>query len=110
MFTKNQLDQLQKLLESNNKKIRKNVQLDIKITENRLRQEIQASNHQLEEKFNQKIDISNHQLEEKFNQKIDASLEGQTNVLSDLINTGYNLHERRIKRLESHLDLAPIKD
>lgn len=142
MFTKSQLDQLEKLLESNNKKIIKGIYGEIKTTEQslrqeiqttekslhqeiqttevKLRQEIQASAHQVEEKLRheirqteitlkQEIQTSNQQLEEKLSLKIIASQEDTIDAVSDIINTGFNMHEMRIKRIEEHLALPPIK-
>lgn len=41
--------------------------------------------------------------------KIDSSQADTIEILSEVINTGYNHHEERIKRLESELDLPPLK-
>lgn len=128
MFTKTQLDQLQKLLESNNKKIRKDVQQDIIATEQTLHKEIQSveqslhkeiqtvqtSLHQeiqsVEQSLRIEIQTSNRQLEIKLTTKFDISQQEMIDIITELINTGFNLHEKRIKRIESELNLAPIKD
>ncbi len=39
---------------------------------------------------------------EATNKKIDHSQKDVIDTLSDLIHTGYNLHEERIKKLEEH--------
>ena len=43
--------------------------------------------------------------EKRLIQKINESQEDTIKVLSDLIHTGYNMHEERIARIEEHLDI-----
>ncbi len=117
MFTKSQLDQFQKLLESNNKKIIKDIHQEIKTAEQKLRQEIQTVQTNLhkeiqtvEQNLRLEIQTSNKQLEIKLTRKFDTSQEEMIGIISELINTGYNIHEIRIKRVEDELSLPPIKN
>ncbi len=64
MFTEKQLEQLQKLLQINNKEILK---------------------------------------------AISDSQKDTIEVLMDAIHAGYNMHDKRIKRVENELDLPPLK-
>jgi hypothetical protein len=45
--------------------------------------------------------------EETF-EKIKASQEDTVDVLSEVINTGYSIHEERIQRLEDKVGLPPL--
>ena len=42
---------------------------------------------------------------EVLNKKIDKSQEETIETISELITSGYNAHEKRIKRIEDHLQL-----
>jgi len=42
---------------------------------------------------------------ELVNKKVEQSQEETIGALSELINTGYNLHEKRIKKIEDHLQI-----
>lgn len=42
---------------------------------------------------------------ELVNKRVEQAQEETVNVLSDLIHTGYNLHERRLKKVEDNLKL-----
>jgi len=61
------------------------------------------------ELIDQKLKPIKEQLEtldlkvELTNTKIDKSQKDVIDTLSDLIHTGYNLHEDRVKKLEEHL-------
>ncbi len=52
------------------------------------------------ESLDRKIEIVNN--------KIDKAQEETIDTLSELIASGYNNHERRIKRIENHLELPQI--
>ena len=56
-----------------------------------------------------KLQAANQELGEKLSKKIDDSQEDTIDALSEVINTGYNLHEERIVRIETELDLPPLK-
>lgn len=47
--------------------------------------------------------------EKKLIKKIDDSQKDTIEVLMDAIHTGYNMHDKRIKRAENELGLPPIK-
>jgi len=49
------------------------------------------------------------ELRAEFKKAIERSQEETIEVLTDVINEGHNLHEKRIKRIEKHLDLPPIQ-
>jgi chaperonin cofactor prefoldin len=65
--------------------------------------------------INEKLGILDSKVEaldlkiEVLNKKIDNSQEETIEVLSELITTGYNSHEKRIKRVEDHLHLPQIQ-
>jgi chaperonin cofactor prefoldin len=46
---------------------------------------------------------------EAVNKKIDKAQEETIDVLSELIASGYNNHERRIKKIEDHLQIPQIQ-
>jgi type II secretory pathway component PulL len=48
--------------------------------------------------------------EERLTQKIDASQEDTINVLRELIQTGYEMHEKRIRKLEDDLSIPHPKE
>jgi len=83
MFTEEQMNQFRKLFDENNKIIRNDLQKDFANLRNEIRNEIRIA--------------------------LDETRDDITNTLSDLMNTGFNLHEVRINRLEKHLDLPPVK-
>jgi chaperonin cofactor prefoldin len=58
--------------------------------------------------INQKLDTLEVKIE-VLNKKIDQSQEETIDTLSELITTGYNSHEKRIKRVEDHLHLPQIQ-
>ena len=47
--------------------------------------------------------------EQRLSKKIEETQSDTIESLSDVINAGYNHHEKRIKRLEDELDLPPLK-
>ena len=56
-----------------------------------------------------KVELVNEsvgQVHTELKQSIEQSQEDTINVLSELINTGYNMHEKRIKRIENHLRIT----
>jgi hypothetical protein len=55
------------------------------------------------------IDKKLQTLEQRLENKIKESQQDTIEVLSDLIHTGYDLHENRIKRVEDELHLPPLK-
>jgi enoyl-[acyl-carrier-protein] reductase (NADH) len=56
----------------------------------------------MDKSMDKKIQASEKRLEEKIKSS-------QEDIISDVMNTGYNLHEDRIVRLENELDLPPLK-
>ena len=48
--------------------------------------------------------------EERLTKKIEASQEDTIEVLSEVIHTGYNMQEKRIKAIEDHLDMPHLKE
>jgi prefoldin subunit 5 len=65
--------------------------------------------------INEKLGILDSKVEtldlkiEVLNKKIDQAQEETIETLSELITTGYNSHEKRIKRVEDHLQLPQIQ-
>ena len=55
-----------------------------------------------------KVELVNERVN-LLSKKIDKSQEETIEVLSELITTGYNSHEKRIKRVEDHLHLPQIQ-
>ncbi len=81
-------------LEAEREHTRRIVQEAIKASEERTREEIKSSEERVKTELTQAIrDAQNDTIE----------------TLSDLIHTGYNLHEERVKRIEEVLDLPPMK-
>lgn len=62
---------------------------------------------------NKRIDISIEKAvrssEKRLEKKIENAQIETIDTLSELIHTGYNLHEKRIQRIEDELHLPPIK-
>ena len=54
------------------------------------------------EAVNNKVD----KVHEELQRSIEQSQEETIEVLSDLIHTGYDLHEKRIKKIENNLGIA----
>ena len=48
--------------------------------------------------------------EERMIEKIEISQKDTIDTLSELIHTGYDLHENRIQRIEEELKLSPLKN
>jgi hypothetical protein len=48
--------------------------------------------------------------EERLTKKIEASQEDTIEVLSEVIHTGYNMHEKRISAIEEQLDIPHPKE
>ncbi|MGA2911433.1 MAG: hypothetical protein ABSE17_02190 [Candidatus Levyibacteriota bacterium] len=65
--------------------------------------------------INEKLDTLDLKIEavnakvDKLDKKIDRFQEETIDTLSELITTGYNSHEKRIKRIEDHLQLPQIQ-
>lgn len=55
------------------------------------------------------IDKKNDSLKKELTKKIQGSQADTIEVLSDLLHTGYNMHEERIQRVENELHLPPLK-
>lgn len=72
-----------------------------------------ANNDVLLNAMDKKIQTSEKRIKEEITQKlskqIELSQEDTINVLSELIHTGYDMHEDRIKRIENELHLPPLK-
>lgn len=75
--------------------LRKELQGDILASENRVKADLRTE-------FKKEIKASEKRLEKK----IDASQEDTINILTDVIETGYNMHDKRIAIIESHLNLS----
>ena len=61
-----------------------------------IKEEVQAS----EERVTKNIEAS----EERLTKKIESELEDTINVLTEVIHTGYTMHEERIKQLEDQAE------
>ncbi len=99
-----------------------------KILEAKIDQKLSSNNKALEEKLNDmfvanntvllnamdiKIQASEKRIKQKLTEdlgkKIEESQEYTIDTLTDLITGGYDLHEDRIKRIETELNLPPLK-
>lgn len=94
MFTEKQLKQLQKLFQINNKEVLKAISDSQKDT-------IKIVGGMISE--------SQTEILIKVQGMITDSQSDTIEVLMDAINTGYNMHDKRIKRPEEELDLSPLK-
>jgi hypothetical protein len=81
------LDNNKKLLTAVDKSFEKAIEKAIQASEKRIKQE----------------------LTEKLSTKIDESQKDTIDTLTALMHTGYDLHEKRIQRLEGELNLPPLK-
>ena len=64
-------------------------------------------NHKLKP-ISEKLDVLEVKIE-VLNKKIDKSQDETIEVLSELITTGHNSHEKRIKRIQDNLNLPQIQ-
>lgn len=69
--------------------------------ETRIDKKIQASEQRLEKTLTNEVT--------KLNQQIKDSQIDTIEALSELVHTGYNMHEERIQRVEKTLHLPPLK-
>ena len=74
----------------------------------KLAQIVITNNQTLLTAVDEKIQGSEKRIKEELEQKIDASQKDTIEVLSELIHTGYNLHEERIQRIEDRLQLSHL--
>lgn len=93
------ITQGQRQLEERVKKLEKGVYKKIDATEGKLTKQIETTEENLRQEFIGKIEAT----EEHLQKKIDDSQADTIDILSALIHTGYNLHEKRIKNLEKML-------
>lgn len=68
-----------------------------------------TNNEQLLLAVDEKIKESAEQLKKELLLAIDTSQRDTIDALTDLMNTGYTNHEERIERVEEKLDLPPFK-
>ncbi len=66
-----------------------------------IKEEVIASESRVKSVLRQEIKAS----EERLTRKIEASQEDTIHVLSEVIHTGYNMHEKRISAIEEQLDI-----
>lgn len=66
-------------------------------------------NKKLLEQIGELMDEKIDKLQENLVKKIDESQEDTINVLSELMNDLHGGHEKRIKRIEKHLQLPPVE-
>jgi len=71
-----------------------------------VREEVTASESRVKSELRQEIKAS----EERVVQKIDSSQEDTIEVLKELIHTGYEMHEERIKKIEDDLRIPHPKE
>lgn len=68
-----------------------------------------AVDRSIETAINKATRESEERLTEKLSRKIEGSQKDTIDTLTELMHSGYNLHEKRIQRLEDELNLSPIK-
>jgi hypothetical protein len=68
---------------------------------NVIKEEVTASERRVKSELRQEIIAS----EERLTQKIEASQEETIDVLSEVIHTRYNMHEKRVSAVEAQLDI-----
>lgn len=71
-----------------------------------VREEVTASENRVKSELRQEIKAS----EERVVQKIDRSQEDTIEVLKELIHTGYEMHEHRIRKIEDDLSIPHPKE
>lgn len=94
MSEEKMLEKFAEMLLANNERLVISIRKDIETSENRLREEL-----------TEKIEGSENRLREEFKLELDDAVD----VLSELMHSGYNLHEARIQRVEKELHLPPLK-
>lgn len=70
---------------------------------------IVANNKVLLRAMDEKIRESEIRVTQKLSKKITESQEDTQDFLREMIETGYNMHEKRIKRIEDHLGFSSAK-
>lgn len=73
------------------------------LIDTKLDQKLKPINQKLET-LDLKIEVVNSKVD-KLDKKIDKAQEETIETLSELITSGYNSHEKRIKKMEDHLQL-----
>lgn len=68
-----------------------------------------ANNNVLLNAMANKIQASEQRIKNELSQQIKATQQDTIDALSDLIHTGYDMHEARIQRVENELHLPPLK-
>jgi hypothetical protein len=63
----------------------------------------------VDKSIEKEIQASEERLTEKLGKRIDDSQKDTIDTLSELMHSGYGLHEKRIQRLEGELNLPPLK-
>jgi hypothetical protein len=135
MFTRDQIDQLKKLLIANNETLRKTMREEIEIEAEKIKKngsverlkmqirldrvasegkdvaillsKLEKSQEYIGEELKEMMqEVKN--AEKKLSAKIKASQEDTIEALSDVVNTGYTLHDERIQRLEDKVGLPPL--
>ena len=86
-------------------KFRQVVREEVKREVDPLHERIDAQGNTLREETKTSLQAS----EERIKKEIRTSQEETIETLSDLIQAGYDLHEKRITALEEHTGLAPRK-
>lgn len=83
------------------KDIKTIVSEEVQASEKRIKQELRQEIHASEENLRKEIKST----EQNLRKEIHASQEDTIGALSELIHTGYAMHEKRIKKIEEHLEL-----
>lgn len=73
------------------------------LIDTKLDQKLKPINQKLET-LDLKIEVVNSKID-KLDKKIDKAQEETIETLSELITSGHDMHEKRIKRIEDHLQL-----
>ncbi len=81
----------------------------LKLMKNTMTEMLLENNKRLLTSVEQSIVQAVHASEERLTKKIKQSQINTIDTLSELIHTGYNLHEGRIQRIEDELNLPPLK-
>ncbi len=92
-MTRDDINQIQKLLEANNEKLR-----------DYTRQEIQASEKSLEKRLSAKIDSAKEELKNDITREVRDLAEINSELIREVEN-----HRQRIERLEDVTGITPLK-
>lgn len=107
-MTQDDLEQIRKIIreETVNKE---ELKISLKASEERVKTELGAEIKATEKRLKTELGAEIKATEKNLKQAILDSQKDTIKVFSDLLHTGFNMHEERISRIEDHLSLPHTK-